>query len=138
MVVVERRNVEQRGQDFVGQVRDVRDVGMVEVDLVVQICGAVVLVRRQMGRYQVVRQLLLQMDGQVVLLLERRMLLLMGRHRRKLLLVGLLLLLLLLRRRRLLLLLLLLRMLPNEGRSVLLLRMLRVTTTRVMIGVTGA
>lgn len=48
VVVVERRNVEQRGQDLVGQVRDVRDVGMVEVDLVVQIRGTVVLVRRQM------------------------------------------------------------------------------------------
>lgn len=48
VVVVERRNVEQWGQDFVGQVRDVRDVGMVEVDLVVQIRGTVVLVRRQM------------------------------------------------------------------------------------------
>lgn len=45
MVVVERRNVEQRGKDLVGQVRDVRDVGMVEVDLVVQIL--VVLVGRQ-------------------------------------------------------------------------------------------
>lgn len=54
MVVIERRNVEQRGQDFVGQVRDVRDVGMVEVDLVVQIRRTVILVRRQMGRYQVV------------------------------------------------------------------------------------
>lgn len=48
VVVVERRNVEQRRQDLVGQVRDVRDVGMVEVDLVVQIRGTVVLVRRQM------------------------------------------------------------------------------------------
>lgn len=54
VVVVERRNVEQRGQDLVGQVRDVRDVGMVEVDLVVQIRRAVVLVRRQVRRYQVV------------------------------------------------------------------------------------
>lgn len=49
MVIVERRNVEQRGQDLVRYVRQVRDVRMVEVHLMVQIAGGrrVVLMVRQ-------------------------------------------------------------------------------------------
>lgn len=77
MVIVERRNVEQRGQDLVRYVRQVRDVRMVEVHLMVQIAGGrrVVLMVRQVRRDQMMRQLLLQMDRQVVLLLQHQMLL---------------------------------------------------------------
>lgn len=77
MVIVERRNVEQRGQDLVRYVRQVRDVRMVEVHLMVQIAGGrrVVLVMWQVRRDQMMGQLLLQMDRQVVLLLQHQMLL---------------------------------------------------------------